>query len=205
MDKISFDESKHQYTLEGGGSGPSLVLPSVSQVLQRAGLYGYAKNNTMVGKMNKGTHLHKVTVLIDEKMVASTDLDEEDAGYAKAYERFVTDYQFVPIHIERKMYHPKYLYAGTPDRIGAINISGNQVKVLIDIKTGQPHPATALQLAAYKEMANAWGITIEDCFALYIQPDSDYKMVRLENFYDNWITFQSALRISQWKERYNLA
>lgn len=207
-DKLSFDENSHRYTLAGKGFGPPLVIPSVSQVISRAGLYGYAKNDKMVGLMNKGVHLHKVTVLIDEKMVASTDLDEEDAGYGVSYESFVKDFSFIPEYIERRMYHPKFLYAGTPDRIGTIEVTGEISRVLIDIKTGKPHPATNLQLAAYREMANAWGLIVENygvpiggCYALYIQADGDYKFIPMADFYDNWLTFQSALRIARWKEK----
>ena len=206
MKKLHFDEDNHQYSLEmEGGLGSPLYLPSVSQVIRSAGMYDYPKNEAMTIRMAFGTRVHGLTTQFDQNLIDIRSLDHpEEALCLNDYKDFSDATGFEPEHIEQKMYHPMYMYAGTPDRIGAL-VDPNRkesVRAVIDIKTGRPHPTTQLQLAAYLMLAREAGYPAETAFALYI--GKGWRLLELQDFTQSSRVFLSALSVHRWKELHKI-
>ena len=201
MYRLSFDEETHAYSLGRGGNYPPLPIPSVTQVLQENGLYSsYARNNNSLIAMGRGRHIHKITELYDQGLVGPMDVDGEEAGYLSAYRSFITEHQFVPTTIEKKLFHPAYLYAGTIDRVGTLVIDKEEIKAVIDIKTGEPHPATNLQLSAYLQMAVANGSKATHVFALHIDSTGKYRLLPDPNPDFSFHVFLAALTMFNWRK-----
>jgi len=198
---LIYDDLNHQYSLELGGETPPVPLMSVTQILRAADMYGYPKTSVNVEKMNYGTHVHKITEMYDMKTIDVPDLLDDDRFYLTAYKRFQEDFGFVPSLSETKFFHPVYFYAGTIDRYGAMRDNGY---VIIDIKTGRPHPCSILQLAAYREMLIVNGHPVRKAYAVYLDSSGEYKAVEAPPGPEPFETFLSALRIVRWKKENNI-
>ena len=86
------------------------------------------------------------------------------------------------------------MYAGTIDRTGRLNSK----KVLIDIKTGSPHPATDIQLAAYEELLDGGA---EEVYALYLRDNGSYSLIKKRDN-KNFAVFRSALHLYYYKKEH---
>jgi hypothetical protein len=151
--EVIFESDKHKYWIPDPDGFPGMELVSVSRVLSSCDMYGYAKTQKNVEAMNFGTKIHSLTHKCDKFEISSDEvLDEKERGHLISYERFRDDLKFTPSVMEHPMYHGKYLYAGTADKYGVSVLEGNEFRTLIEIKTGKPHPAHLIQVAAYKEM-----------------------------------------------------
>jgi len=77
--------------------------------------------------------------------------------------------------------------------------------ILIDIKTGQPHPAVDIQVAAYRELVwAAEGIECAGCKVLYLRDDGTYRLVESKNHRRNLNVFLAALTIIRWKKEHGV-
>lgn len=197
---LHFDEESHTYTLSRGGDNSPLRIPSVTQIINDNGLYAsYARNKNAEGAMSRGRHIHKITELYDQNLLGPMDVDGEDAGYLSAYSRFIADRSFVPLIIEEAMFHPAFLYAGKIDRVCTLIEDGKEIHAVVDIKTGAPHPATFLQLAAYKAMCQSQGIKVDKSFALHITPAGDYRLLTDPNPEYSFAVFTAAITLHNWR------
>lgn len=184
---FSFDPESHIYTLDGK------VLPSVTEILKEAGLLAYA--GPAEYQRLRGTYIHRATELIDIAMLDWEGLDKSLRPYCDAYVRFLEETRFAPEMSERSLYHPGLLYAGTIDRVGILD--GRHV--LIDIKTGFPHPATDLQLAAYYELIRPH-VRVARCLALYLRGDGSYGLAETPDVHASFDIFLSALTVVRWRK-----
>lgn len=204
MSQLKFKEDSHQYFLPVNGMDTELI--SVSRVLQSAKIYNYGRTQTNIAAMNRGTHVHNLTHMIDIGTLVMEDIfDEAELGYVQAYEDWKKSCGFKLIMSEVPMYHRKYMYAGTPDRYGLMTIGGKVVAGLIDIKTGQPHPGNMLQLAAYREMLidfNNNQVDIGMC--VYLNKNGTYKVIPSVSHDEDYLIFLSALNVWRWKSRNNI-
>lgn len=201
--QVIFDPEQHKYFIpQDEGMFPGFELVSVSRVLASCDMYGYAKTQRNVEAMNFGTHVHKLTHLCDEGIISSEEVtDEKERGHLIAYERFRDDLKFIPSVMERPMYHGKYLYAGTADKYGVSVLGGDEIRTLVEIKTGKPHPAHLIQVAAYKEMFSFNDLQIDKTFLVYLAKDGDYRIIEAENHLADLHTFLSALNVWRWKTK----
>jgi len=171
---LELDEELHAYTLGGD------PVPSVTQVIQRAGLVDTRFYSDAA--RDRGRAVHAAA-----HFLAEGDLDPESVhpdlqGYLDAAERFRAETGITPYLMEGSLGHPDLRYAGTFDLIG---LRANGEIVLADYKTGGSHPTHAVQLAAYLELVRAnrraLALTREDiarmlCAAVYIQPGGGYRV-----------------------------
>src|SRR5262245_12733032 len=141
---LQFDAASHTYTLDGE------ILPSVTQILQSAGLVDYSRvpRDVLQAAMDRGTRVHLACQFLDEGDLDPASIGLSDMGYVSAYEKFKRETGFVPELIEHRVHHSELRFAGTLDRVGTF--SGGHYRLLIDIKTGDPTPAAFVQLAAYQ-------------------------------------------------------
>jgi hypothetical protein len=184
--RFFFDAERHLYFLDGR------LLPSVTDILKEAGLLVYPGTNEY--QKQRGSYVHKATELIDIGMLHWEGLDRALRPYCDGYVRFLGETGFEPLMTERSLYHPGLLYAGTIDRIGVLEGS----RVIVDIKTGVPHPATEIQLAAYSELARPH-VPVDRCLALYLRPDGSYSLVEARDEARSFNVFVAALSIVRWR------
>ena len=206
MADLHFDEASHVYTLTGEGGGETRLL-SVSQILQKADMYGYPKTATSHEKMAFGTHVHKLTEMADDGIISHEDLEDRERGHVQAYERFKAEYDHEIIHTELPIYHPTYLYAGKLDRIITRREHRYSTDYVLEIKTGQPHPANKLQLAAYHEAYNAMPEhtrKVSGAMAVYLKDDGTFKLVHTDSHEVNFSLFLSCLQIIRWRDKHGI-
>ncbi len=131
---LTFDADTHTYTKDGR------VLPSVTQILQGAGIVDTTWFTEEAAW--RGSIVHRCCHLDDEGDLEEGTVPEEARGYLDAWRLFKAQVPMNFISIE----HPlcSGLYAGTPDR--------DAEWAVIDIKTGAILPWVGLQLAAYSEL-----------------------------------------------------
>jgi len=144
----------------------------------------------------RGKIVHRVTQYYDNGELNEESVDLLVRPYFEAYVKFRGDTGFVPIYVEKRLYHPSYVYCGTLDRIGKLNKND----VLIDLKSGAKARVDELQLAAYWELARVNNIPVKKCFDLYLHDNATYKLEPVENVKLLLPTFLSILKSAQWKE-----
>lgn len=139
--RLDFDAATHTYRLDGQ------VIPGVTSVLKSVGLLDYSMipQDVLQAASRRGTAVHSAVELLDRGELDRSSIDPRLEGYIVAYERFLLESQFVPGHIEHRVFNELHRYAGTLDRTGML---GGTLTVL-DFKTGLVLPGHAVQLAAY--------------------------------------------------------
>lgn len=187
-----FVEETHEYFL---GDRP---IPSVTQVLQGAGLLNYPAS--LADAKLRGTYVHRATEMIDRGTLDWETLDPILRPYCEAYASFCSAMNMEEILIsEKPMYHSSFHFAGTPDRVATIN----GVRAVIDIKSGSPHPATALQVAAYRELVRDHeAIPFLKGFSLHLRDDCTFRLDEIADLNRNYQIFLAALSVVRWKEEY---
>jgi hypothetical protein len=100
------------------------MVPSVTTILSSVGLpdLSMVPAELLEWKAGLGTAVHKATELEDKGVIDQYELDLATVPYLEAYRRFKEESGFVPTAIEGRVYHPKFHYAGTFDRIGILII-----------------------------------------------------------------------------------
>jgi hypothetical protein len=194
MPNLEFDEATHTYLLYENEvdrlSGRKLV--SVTQVLPDD------KRRVDPWYLERGRLIHLATALFDHDELDEDSIDERIKPYLDAYVKFKKETGFEPKHIELPLYHPKYYYAGTIDRIGLLNNSQD----LIDLKTGGKAKADELQLAAYWELCRASYIKIRRVFDLYLHENGTYSLTPPETQPKLLLpVFLASLTVARWKEK----
>ena len=189
-----FDEESHTYFLG------DRKLPSVTQILRGAGMLYYPASPSSEYHMERGTLVHKATEMIDKGTLDWDTLDETLRPYCEAYANFCSTVNMADIILsEKPMYHPRYLFAGKPDRV----IQMNGLRSLIDIKSGSPHPATKIQISAYCELVQAnEKIPFIKGFSLYLRDDGTYRLDEIGDMKRHFQTFIAALSVVRWREEY---
>lgn len=191
--KLNFDPIEHAYTLD------EMALPSVTQCLQPLiNLSGIPKDVLETARA-RGESVHKATELFDMGLLATSSISELLRPYIEAWMKFREEKQFTPELIEHRVWHNKYRYAGTVDRIGRLS-SG--VKILIDIKsTHEPPSYAGPQTAAYLGAFNygkpdsnkAVGI-----YTVHLKKTGDYEFIE-HDVDSDFPVFMSCLKIHNWK------
>jgi len=175
------------------------MTPSVTEVLTEAGLIDTRWFNEAA--RDRGSRVHKVCQLYDEKDLDASSVDESIAGYLDAYKRFLKD--LAPVTwptggIECPGTDFNGQYHGTFDRLGLVQ---GDIATLLDIKTGAPAPWHAIQTAAYVGLlpkAKTWRL---QRMALYLSGDGTYKVIvhPLIMLPRDTAVFTAALALYQWR------
>ncbi len=185
--KLELDESTHTYTLDGRR------LISVTQALS------ILDNRWKIDPfyLERGRLVHLATEYYDRDELDDSTVDPQIQPYFDAYIKFGMDTGFKPTHIELKLFHPEYFYAGKIDRIGHLN----GCLVIIDLKSGaKASQADLLQGASYFELAKINNIPVKKVFDLYLNENGTYKLEPIENPKLLLRIFLAALTLTRWKE-----
>jgi hypothetical protein len=102
----------------------------------------------------------------------------------------------MPLMIEKPVYSLRYRFAGTPDRIGALN-----KLAIVDIKsTLELSPATALQTGGYEIAYNEFHKEpIKERIAVLLTANGKYKIEPYKDKNDINV-FLAALSVYNWKK-----
>src|SRR6188768_3540237 len=170
-EQLQFEELSHTYHVNGE------VVPSVTQVIKILEPYYRASEQVLRPYAQRGTEVHSLTEAYDKTPnFDPDDVAEDRVGYLLAWINFRNDFDFVPTHIEHRVYDPRFFYAGTIDRVGTVR---GQLSV-VDIKTGAKlGPAVGVQLAAYQH-----AFTEEELHGRYtvqLSGDGTYKVIEYAN------------------------
>lgn len=186
MPEFVYNDELHVYTLDGR------VLPSVTGILKGENFIddGFYTEDARV----RGTYVHLACHLYDKGTLDQDGLDPSLRPYLDAYIKFKSETGFQAIRSEIPHYHPQYLYAGTPDKIGTM--AGSDT--LIDLKSGAIEPWCALQLAGYEMFFDR----PMKRFGVQLTNEGKYKMTRFTDRTDRNI-FLSALACRNWKLNHN--
>lgn len=191
---LNFDAQKHLYILTDGITDE--VLPSVTQILSAE---GFIPNNGSEWHMEKGSHVHKMIELYLQGVLDEDTLDPLLSPYLQGFRQFQADSGIEIQGVETPMYHPQYLYAGTPDIWGSLN----NVSTLIDVKTGSAAKWHLLQLAAYCGLLQSNGGWIRQAANLYLSETGGYTMSKplgMKELTHCMQVFLSALTLYKWKK-----
>jgi hypothetical protein len=141
----------------------------VTDVLADVGLTHYEWADETA--RTRGDYVHRMTEYFDRGELDTETLDPALVGYLSAYQRFHADVRPVWTHIEHRVHDEVYGYAGRLDRAGSwVGVD----RAVLDIKSGPPSPATAIQLAAYRRCLpepHTWRR-----FALQLSDDGSYHL-----------------------------
>lgn len=199
---LEFIETGHLYNLDGA------PVPGVTSILKAAGFYDHFGNNgadDVTEAMLRGTAVHAACHYDDEG-----DLDEETISdlvwpYLQAWRRFRHETNFNPLVLpggvtgcEVAVASRVYRYACTVDRIGIFNASGAGVRrAIVEIKTGAPGDAAALQTAAQALVLNENMVSVIDRYTVRLCDDGTYRMEHYADYRRDFEDFLAALRVAR--------
>lgn len=147
---MNFDEATHTYTVDGK------VIPSVTQVLQRAGLIDLSMITaaTLERARQEGKAIHRM-VEAECKGENYRKLPEWLIPYQRAWHAFVEWSGFELWASEERLHNERYGFAGTTDLIGIPHKFKSPLPAVIDIKRSlTAGPSINMQLSAYAETWN---------------------------------------------------
>ena len=139
IEKYTFDESAHTYTMTRNGI--THALASVTTIIRDV-LPQWTPNDPWY--MQRGTEVHKAAEIIAQDKVPV--VDPEIQGHVDGIHKFYDDFGVLPIAAEQQVYHPRLMYAGTLDLYAQCD---HHQYAMIDFKSSGDERACALQLAAY--------------------------------------------------------
>jgi hypothetical protein len=202
---IEFTELGHVYKDESGK-----ILPSVTQILESAGLIGYegVPRDVLKAKADLGTRVHKAAHYFDtpNEHDGKSDLDWNsvtpiDLPYVTAWARFREESGFEPEEMEVRMIGELsgVRYGMTVDRTGTLN----RHKVLIEIKCcANVELSWGPQLAGYElGLRRRDAGLVRQRFAVQLCPDGRYKLHEYSSP-DDYQAFTWALQLHSYKVKY---
>lgn len=176
MPRLTLDPSAHIYRLDGE------EVPSVTQ-LARLCVPDLDRSRPWLSReaAERGTRVHAACLSMD----AGTEPEarEDEAGYIKAYGRFLRDFapEWDGMEWSGWAVCGGVPFAGTADRFGSVR--GR--RAILDIKTGQLHGAAlACQLTGYGEiLTQRTGEQAAEYLALQLSRDGTYRLMRVRRNY----------------------
>lgn len=172
-----------------------LVVPSVSQVLELAGiddLRGVPRHYVKRAAA-RGQAVHSATQFLDQAKLDEHSVTPEIAGYVMAYEQFKRDTGFRPIAIEERGIGAigELQFGYCIDRVGILF----DRLAIVDLKTAsKAFDWWAIQTAGYAD-----GIKHEGPrYSLHLAGDGKYKLIPYEDGED-FETWLAALKVAHWK------
>jgi hypothetical protein len=190
---LVFYAETHEYFLPPGREGGRRV-PNVTTVLRDVGVsedYGRVDSDDLEHRRQLGSAVHEDVHAFDDQDLDWTTVDTRVRPYVDAWATWRANHQAIPMHRERRVYHPIYGYCGTLD--GIFEIAGGR-RVLVDLKTGDPESAGAQwQTAAYLEAFRAEHPALEVHERWAVQLTPDLSVPYRNTPYSNWQDFQVFL------------
>lgn len=201
---LTLDEATHTYTLDGK------EVPGVTSVLSSVMRWDVLPPDQTEFYRQRGRAVHKACEIIDRGFALRPgSVDPVIEPYIEGYISFLATWKPHWELIEHPVHHPLHGYAGTLDRFGKLRPMGDR-NYLIDLKSGAPHPAYWLQLAAYKEAlwhANPIAFTAE-LVIVELTDNGGYKWhdfpQEMGSHRQCVAVFLGLLALNNWKKRWKV-
>lgn len=189
--KIRFDEDTHAYY-----AGEQRLI-SVTQALNECDLRTIYYDNEEAKE--RGRMVHKACQFLDEGDLDWGTVDPRIEGYVRAWEKAKDLLELSVLATEFTVYNSLYGYAGRPDVYALVGSLG--LNAVIDRKTGEISPVTALQLAAYGYAIDP--NTVFGRFAVHLRSDGTFKVLTypIGDYRRDVADFLSVLRVVVWQQR----
>ena len=140
---LEFDKDAHSYRLNGKS------VPSVTQLLESNGIsdFSMVKPDILDRAINYGHAIHEMTQWDDEDRLDESTVDEKLQEPLRLWREFCEPKIEKWVAIEMPVASTRYGYAGMLDRVA---LAKNGELWLLDIKSGAPTTAHAIQLSGYE-------------------------------------------------------
>lgn len=150
-------------------------IPSVTKVLSPWSDFSMIPPDVLAMASERGSMVHRACGAM-AKGVWAPQVPQEYAGYVESFSIWFRQAVVEALLVEPELVHPVYGYCGHPDLI--VRIKGDNAYSLLDLKT----PAVAykswrVQLAAYRELANANDCPIGRVFSVRLKKDGKLPIV----------------------------
>lgn len=196
---IIFNKETHTYRLDGQ------PIPSVTQILKEASLVDLSHINAgMLNRASKfGDAVHLACHLYNINDLNDSTLDPKLRPYLDAWIKFLKDLHITITDSEKPIASRKFWVAGTPDDIGC-----NEIKNLIEIKTGEMLPVVAIQTGAYEGIYNEGkprADKIRNRIVVQLCDDGNYKLAPDKWFSrSDWSAFLACLTVMNIKRKWGI-
>jgi hypothetical protein len=191
--RLVFHPESHTYRL-----GP-ILLPSVTQVLQSAGVSDFSGPWFTDAVKDRGTYVHQAIALDAEGVLDEETLDPQLAPYITGWRAFLAESGCEIEHWEQRVCDPLLGCAGTLDGILRHADWPPSRRLLVDVKRGF-YASAGPQTAAYKRLALKLYDTpvLIERAVVELPGDGRYRLHRLDNR-DDELVFLAALRIHNFR------
>lgn len=182
----SFDEAQHAYTISGRPA------PSVTAIINAA--MGTNPFWTQEGR-EAGRATHAAIQYYAEGDLDMGTVDPSIMPRLEAYILFCAETGFAPDILEQPMYHPQWLYCGTPDQV-------QTGRAVVDFKNGPHLQQHSLQLAGYAHMLpnplkyERWGVHLK------ANGKYDIKVYPKQEMANDFAVFLSCLTTYNWRQKW---
>lgn len=195
---LAFEPEDHTYRLHDATTPAAWgrLVPSVTQVIERAGLIGDTTWFTEESRQ-RGRIVHRAIMYDEREGLDPSSIDDRLVGYLDAYRAFKQAVDLGPCRLlETPLADPIRFVAGTVDQVRLLR----GYLAVLDIKSGTQSAWWALQVAAYESLVRlALGCGPLKRYAVQLQKDGRFKLIEYQDRNDLRI-FYSALAIVQWRE-----
>lgn len=187
--ELIFREEDHSYWVAGKR------VVNVTRVLADLTDFSRIDPETLERARQEGLAAHR---MVELDCAAELDVDALPDWLLPrfaAWRRFLKETGFKVIDSERRLYHPKYGYAGTSDLLGWMD----DRLTLIDIKRSlYAGRVIGLQLAGYALLREQSKERVRRRYALLLNENGNYRMEEFNDPNDATV-FMSALILYKWK------
>lgn len=199
---LTFDPVEHRYAWNGA------AVPGVTSVIRSAlgDPFASVPPAVLEHKRMIGTAAHLACHLDDAGKLDEASVHPEVAPRLEAWRKFRRDVRSCVFMSEEPLYAVAHGYAGMPDRGLLVEPpAAAEWVAVVDLKTGLPGPAAALQTAAYEHLVaqrfpHVVGSKRIRRFALQALSSGKYRMTEYTNPAD-WRDFLACLAVHRLKER----
>lgn len=199
--EIEFEEETHTYRKDG------IIIPSVGFLLKEAGLIRFPPyvDKYLPGAAKRGREVHLHCESIDREETWGPASNPDYVPYVESYQRWVDEYQPTWYLTETVVFND--LVAGRLDRMGSIQLEGEEVEGVFDLKTStQVYPHYRIQLAGYESLARPifQGVSPSRRFVVHLNRNGKIaKNVEFTDEYD-YTVFDMAVNLYAWRRREKL-
>lgn len=196
---LEFNAQDHTYKLDGS------PISGVTTILKEAGLSDFGMVNAEVLERSRkfGNAVHLACHLYNINDLDESTLDPALRPCLDAWVKFLKDFHITVIDSEKPIASKRFRIGGMPDIIGV-----NEVKNLVEIKTGDILPVAAIQTAAYEEIYGEdkpRQEKIKRRMVVQLCQDGMYKLAP-EKFFSksDFSVFLAALTIANTKKKWGM-
>lgn len=187
---ISFDETKHEYTVGG------IFTPSVTKILKANGLMDCFRHNPVA--LDNGTAVHKGLELYDLGMLDTRNIDPKLVKCINLWIKFKKRFEIRDIiEVEKKVAFG-CMFAGTIDRIVELD---NGKLMTLDFKTGNQQRWGALQTAGYTLAYDPRDFKKYERCCVKIHWDMDEARYCPYHDEEDFNTFMAMATVYHWKNK----